>query len=720
MKHKRFVLIGKLLVALWFLMSRLHAQPLYFPPQSPGLWDTLPPSTLGWCPARIDSLYALLDSNDTKAFILLKDGKIVLEKYFAGHSPNTLWRWASAGKTVTATLAGIAQQENLLQITDTTSTYLGPGWSNLTSAQEERINLRHQLTMTTGLDDGVPDLYCTDDTCLTYLVPPGTRWAYHNAPYTLLDPVLENATGRTLNQYLNQKIKTPTGMDGQFIVSGYNRVLFSTARSMARFGLLMLNRGVWNGVPILSDTAYFGQMTRSSQTLNQAYGYLWWLNGTSTHMVPRLRTVFSGPMFPSAPMDMIAALGSEGQFINVIPSTNMIWIRMGETPPSVPVDYLFNNVVWNAINQLICNTPNPASINGTSNYANTSLTSIAYTPVELMDSTGTVVERDTTGINGAFSMTGIQGRRYRIQALPNLVPGGVNATDALRVVQSFSGTTPLNGIQAMAADVNRSGTVTSTDALNIARYSAQLLSAFPAGPWTQDSTWVLADTASSARVHRILSTGDVNASFTPPPPSPCPTTTMTDIAGNLYPTLVIQNQCWMGSNLRTNRFRNGDLIPFPLTTSAWSGTVTTPAQALYNNDPNSDSLWGRLYNWYAVADSRGLCPTGWHVPSDAEWTTLTTSLGGVNLAGHAVKSLSGWASAGNGSNSSGFNGLPAGFRRETGVFEGINNHAYWWSSTGLSLTPANAYYRRASFNASNLFRDNSLKRLGLSVRCVLD
>jgi len=176
----------------------------------------------------------------------------------------------------------------------------------------------------------------------------------------------------------------------------------------------------------------------------------------------------------------------------------------------------------------------------------------------------------------------------------------------------------------------------------------------------------------------------------------------------------------MGSNLRTNRFRNGDLIPFPLTTSAWSGTVTTPAQALYNNDPNSDSLWGRLYNWYAVADSRGLCPTGWHVPSDAEWTTLTTSLGGVNLAGHAVKSSSGWASAGNGSNSSGFDGLPAGFRRETGVFEGINNHAYWWSSTGLSLTPANAYYRRASFNASNLFRDNSLKRLGLSVRCVLD
>ena len=98
----------QIMIVLWvaFLVSASssQAQSTYFPLNNTGLWDTLPPSALGWCPARIDSLYALLDSNDTKAFILLKDGKIVLEKYFAGHSPNTLWRWASAGKTVTATL----------------------------------------------------------------------------------------------------------------------------------------------------------------------------------------------------------------------------------------------------------------------------------------------------------------------------------------------------------------------------------------------------------------------------------------------------------------------------------------------------------------------------------------------------------------------------------------------------------------------------------------
>ncbi|MFM8837023.1 MAG: serine hydrolase, partial [Bacteroidota bacterium] len=123
--RKRKGLIGLMVRLFLFFLTILlpfknQAQGLYFPPTTSTVWDTLPPSSLGWCNTRIDSLYALLDSNDTKAFVLLKDGKIVLEKYFAGHGPNSLWRWASAGKTVTATLVGIAQQENLLSITDST------------------------------------------------------------------------------------------------------------------------------------------------------------------------------------------------------------------------------------------------------------------------------------------------------------------------------------------------------------------------------------------------------------------------------------------------------------------------------------------------------------------------------------------------------------------------------------------------------------------------
>jgi hypothetical protein len=138
---------------------------LYFPPNNSTVWDTISPTSLGWCKIRIDSLSDFLDSNNTKAFILLKDGKIVLEEYFHGHSDTSNWYWASAGKTLTAFMVGVAQEENFLQIADTTSTYLGKGWTACTPGQEEKITIRHQLTMTSGLDDGVADHYCTFDTC---------------------------------------------------------------------------------------------------------------------------------------------------------------------------------------------------------------------------------------------------------------------------------------------------------------------------------------------------------------------------------------------------------------------------------------------------------------------------------------------------------------------------------------------------------------------------
>jgi len=300
------------------------SQNLYFPPTVGSAWDTLAPASLGYCQPKIDSLYTFLEDNSTKAFILLKDGKIVSEKYFGGHTATSPWQWASAGKTITAFMVGIAQQEGHLSITDTTAQYLGQGWTNATPQQEEKITVRHQLTMTSGLDDGVPDHYCTLDTCLNYLANAGTRWAYHNGPYTLLDQVIANATGQSLNSYTTQKLKTPTGMTGSFFSVGYNNVFFSTARSMARFGLLILNQGNWNGNQLLTDTAYFNEMVNTSQNLNNSYGYLWWLNGKANFMVPTLQTVFPGYMCPNAPADMISAIGSGGQFLNVVPSQNLV------------------------------------------------------------------------------------------------------------------------------------------------------------------------------------------------------------------------------------------------------------------------------------------------------------------------------------------------------------------------------------------------------------
>lgn len=343
----------------WFtlailLLSLGAKSQLYFPPAT-GTWDTLSPNSLGWCQPSIDSLYDYLENQNTKAFILLVDGKIVLEKYFNGHSSTANWYWASAGKSLTAFTLGIAQSEYYLSINDTTSDYLGQGWTNCTPAQEEKITLRHQLTMTSGLDDGVADPFCTEDTCLVYKADPATRWAYHNGPYTLLDGVIENATGQTLNTYTQQKVKSVTGMDGLYLPSGYNHVFFSTARSMARFGLLALNHGIWNNDTVLADSTYFYDMVHPSQSLNEAYGYLWWLNGGSNFMVPQSQTVFPGSICPSAPADMYAAMGKNGQFINVVPSQNMVWIRMGEEPNNLLVPFLMNENIWGYINALECN-----------------------------------------------------------------------------------------------------------------------------------------------------------------------------------------------------------------------------------------------------------------------------------------------------------------------------------------------------------------------------
>lgn len=339
-----------------FVYNNNYAQTLYFPPITGNNWDTISPQNQQWCQHKIDSLYSYLNNNNTKAFIVLKDGKIVLEKYFGTHTQNSLWQWASAGKTITAFLVGLAQQENHLSITDTTSNYIGNSWTSCTLEQEHKITIMHQLCMTTGLDDNVTDHYCTTDTCLKYKTDAGLRWAYHNGPYTLLDSVIERATGKSLNLYATQKLKTPTGITGTFLPIDFNNVFFSNARSMARFGLLMLNKGNWNGNQIMADSNYFNQMINTSQHHNKSYGYLWWLNGKTSYMIPGSQFIFNGWLNPNAPADMYVAMGKDGQFLNVVPSKNLVWIRMGESPDNLAVPFLLNDKIWEYINALPCNT----------------------------------------------------------------------------------------------------------------------------------------------------------------------------------------------------------------------------------------------------------------------------------------------------------------------------------------------------------------------------
>ncbi|WP_127844132.1 serine hydrolase domain-containing protein [Psychroflexus aestuariivivens] len=337
--------------------GNLQNSSLYFPPNTSNDWSRLTPEELGWDTSEINNLKDFLEASNTRAFIILKDGKIVIEEYFgtnitgtATFTEDTKWYWASAGKTLTSTLVGIAQQDGYLDIENRTSDYLGEGWTSLTSDQENLITIKNQLTMTTGLDYEVPNLDCTNPSCLNYKVDAGNQWFYHNAPYTLLEKVIENATGLDYNDYTNQKIESKIGMNGQWITQGYNKVYWSSARDMARFGLLILNNGKWNDQAIISNENYFSQMTSSSQNLNPSYGYLWWLNGKSSIIFPSIPTSFNTSLSEAAPSDLIAGMGKNGQFVEILPSQNIVVVRMGEASDGGLLPIIFHNEMWNKIN----------------------------------------------------------------------------------------------------------------------------------------------------------------------------------------------------------------------------------------------------------------------------------------------------------------------------------------------------------------------------------
>ncbi len=407
---KRFIL----LLCLLSFFNTSKAQ-LYFPPIVGTTWETTDPASLGWCQDSIDVLYDYLDQTNSKAFIVLKDGRIVLEKYFGTFTVDSFWVWNSAGKTLTGLAVGIAQQEGFLNISDTTSDYLGAGWTNMTLAQEEKVTIRHQLTMTSGIDD-TQDFYCTDPICLNYLTDPALRWAYYNAPYTLLDGVIANATGVTLNQWITQKIKTPTGMTGAFFPIDYNNIFISTPRSMARFGLLLHNEGIWDGNPVLNDPQYFQEMTTSSQTLNPSYGYLTWLNGQSSYMVPGVQFSFAGSPMPNAPADVIAALGKDAQIINSSASTGLVVIRMGNADGNSLVSTQYNDTIWQYINRLSC----------TNGLENVDFNAIQLYPNPLVAQTltiGGIQENDKIlfhSIDGQFIPTQLENGQL---TLPNLASG---------------------------------------------------------------------------------------------------------------------------------------------------------------------------------------------------------------------------------------------------------------------------------------------------------
>lgn len=240
--------------------------------------------------------------------------------------------------------------------------------------------------------------------------------------------------------------------------------------------------------------------------------------------------------------------------------------------------------------------------------------------------------------------------------------------------------------------------------------------------FTSDVTGLLPSTTYYLRAYATNSTGigyGNEISFTTLAPL-APATPVTDIDGNVYQTIAIGNQVWTKTNLNVSRYRNGDIIPEVTDPTTWQ-TLTTGAWCYYQNDTANGPVYGKLYNWYAVNDPRGLAPVGYHIPSDSEWTTLTNYLGGVPVAGGALKEsgLVHWNSPNIGAtNSSNFTALPGG-RRENGFFDTIGNYGFWWSSTDYN-NPITAYEFNLYYYLGSTNRNSFAKNYGFSARCVRD
>ncbi len=200
------------------------------------------------------------------------------------------------------------------------------------------------------------------------------------------------------------------------------------------------------------------------------------------------------------------------------------------------------------------------------------------------------------------------------------------------------------------------------------------------------------------------------------------TTTVSDIDGNVYQTVTICNQIWTKTNLNVSKYRNGDVIPQVQDATQW-GSLTTGAWCYYNNDPANGAIYGKLYNWHAVNDPRGLAPSGYHIPTDTEWTSLINCLGGEVVAGGKMKKAGTglWQTPNTGAtNESGFTGLPGSYRSSLGSFYSLSLSflGFWWSSSEKNTI--HSWYQALVYNNAFATRDNFPKGAGFSVRCLKD
>jgi len=256
--------------------------------------------------------------------VVLWRGRIVAERYWRGWTVGKDSIIASAGKSVLSALAGEVVRQGRLSLDSSVTRYLGTAWSRSPST-ESRITVRHLLGMMSGLDDS-----------LKFVALPGNRFYYNNPAYYQLFGVVAAASAQPITTLSKSLLFDRIGMTSanwklNLDTGEFGLILSCSARDMARFGLLALNRGQWNGAQVLADSPWFASSWRAVPPDNAGYGMLWWLNGSTSYRTPGpyVLPAVSGSLIPSAPSDLVAALGKGDKKIYVIPSLELVVVRHG-------------------------------------------------------------------------------------------------------------------------------------------------------------------------------------------------------------------------------------------------------------------------------------------------------------------------------------------------------------------------------------------------------
>lgn len=318
----------------------------YFP-GADAAWESVRPTEAGFDSAQLSAALDWAGDQSSAAVVVVWRGRIVMERYWQGWTTQTRGPYFSAGKTITAALTLDLVRNGDVALDVPTSTYLGVGWSR-NAMDESAISVRRLLSMSSG----------TNDSLQRILSPTAGRFYYNNPAYYQLFGVIEAASGASMSSFAASRLFTPIGMSRTLLFAnedtgepGY--IFIGSARDFARFGILTMNHGRWNGAQILADSALLQQARKPSGTDNLSYGWLWWLNGGASHRTPGpyLLPTNAGPLFSAAPADLAAALGKDDKKLYVVPSLGLVIVRLGEKAPisgaeSPAAISTFDNEFW--------------------------------------------------------------------------------------------------------------------------------------------------------------------------------------------------------------------------------------------------------------------------------------------------------------------------------------------------------------------------------------